>query len=317
MGGYEVSLLAEGLGFVEGPVWTHDGRLKVVDVRGGTILDIDPASGESRKQVYTGGGPNGLALSGDTMVVAVNRGFAWHDGDDGVTRPRIGVLPKNPRDPGIDLIGADGEVLSLYKECDGRPLLAPNDLVLDGHGGFYFTDIGRAFDRTLDPGGLYYGKLDGTEIRELVHSPVVRVPLNQPNGVGLSPDGKTVYVTETQMARVWAWDVVAPGVLNTEPSTESLNGARLLFRGEPGDGFDSMAVDREGYLCVGTLERGGITVIAPDGELETYIPMPIWDQFVTNICFGGPDLRTAFVTSAGVGKVWTIKWPRPGLALAI
>ena len=79
--------------------------------------------------------------------------------------------------------------------------------------------------------------------------------------------------------------------------------------------FDSMAVDAEGNLCVATLIHGGITVIAPDGGRARHVPLP--DRYTTNICFGGPDRRTAYVTLSGVGKLVGIDdWPTPGLPLA-
>ena len=77
--------------------------------------------------------------------------------------------------------------------------------------------------------------------------------------------------------------------------------------------FDSMAVDGDGNVCVATLINGGITVISPDGKSIEHIPMP--DPITTNICFGGPDLKTAYITLLATGKLVAIDWPRPGLKL--
>jgi gluconolactonase len=78
--------------------------------------------------------------------------------------------------------------------------------------------------------------------------------------------------------------------------------------------LDSLAVDGEGWVCVGTLVNGGITAISPDGATIEHTPMA--DVLVTNICFGGPDLRTAYCTLSGTGTLVAVDWPRPGLRLA-
>ena len=78
--------------------------------------------------------------------------------------------------------------------------------------------------------------------------------------------------------------------------------------------FDSLAVDAFGNVCVATILHGGITVIAPDGSVISHVPMP--DPYTTNICFGGPDLRTVYVTLSGAGKLVAVDdWPVPGLRL--
>jgi gluconolactonase len=82
----------------------------------------------------------------------------------------------------VDL--ATGRVEVLYRECGGVPLCGPNDLVFDGHGGFWFTDLGKVRARSMDRGAVYYARTDGSGIREAIF------PIMTPNGVGLSPDGR-------------------------------------------------------------------------------------------------------------------------------
>ena len=78
--------------------------------------------------------------------------------------------------------------------------------------------------------------------------------------------------------------------------------------------FDSMAVDARGNVLVATLLHGGITVIPPDGRGHRHVALP--DRFTTNLCFGGPDMRTLFVTLSGSGRLIAIEdWPEPGLVL--
>jgi gluconolactonase len=75
-----------------------------------------------------------------------------------------------------------------------------------------------------------------------------------------------------------------------------------------------MAVDADGNVCVATIINGGITVISPDGSSVEHLPMP--DLMTTNICFGGPDLRTAYITLSGTGKLVSTRWRTAGLKLA-
>ncbi len=77
--------------------------------------------------------------------------------------------------------------------------------------------------------------------------------------------------------------------------------------------FDSLALDAAGNVCVATLLSGCISVIAPDGRLLRQVPTG--DPMTTNICFGGPDLRTAYVTLSGKGQLIAFDWPEPGLRL--
>ena len=140
-------------------------------------------------------------------------------------------------------------------------------------------------------------------------------PLLTPNGVGLSPDGRTLYYAETAGARLWAYDITAPGVVQKH-AWPSPNGGRMLAASPGGhlQRFDSLAVDVLGNICVATLMHGGISVISPDGSLVSHVPLP--DRMTTNLCFGGPALRTVSVTLSGTGKLVAIDdWPIPGLAL--
>jgi gluconolactonase len=133
-----------------------------------------------------------------------------------------------------------------------------------------------------------------------------------PNGIGLSPDGGTLYVAETETSRLWAYPVTGPGELAREP-WPSPNGGRLVG-GLPGyQRFDSLAVEACGNICVATLVRGGITVFSPAGEIVEFREAP--EGYCTNICFGGPKLQTAFITLSGYGRLIAVDWPRPGLPL--
>jgi len=254
-----------------------------------------------------GGGPNGLAIGHDGAGYVCNNGgcFDFY-GVAGFTVP--GPLPDTWTGGAVQRVDLDsGEVTTLYTECDGRPLRAPNDIVFDETGNFWFTDHGVRTHRTSDRTGLYYAAPDGSSIREVVF------PLDGPNGIGLSPSGDKLYAAETHTGRVWAWDVTGPG--EVAASNPLGAGGGTLLHGLPGHQLlDSLAVDGDGWVCVATLINGGITAISPDGQQVEHAPMP--DLLTTNICFGGDDLRTAFVTLSATGKLVAVDWPRSGLKLA-
>jgi gluconolactonase len=299
----EMTLVTDGLNFPEGPVPLRDGRVVVVEIKTGTITAISP-DGTKEVVATTGGGPNGAAIGPDgKLYVCNNGGFEWHD-YNGVLVP--GEQPEEYIGGRIQRVDLDsGAVEDLYTECNGIGLRGPNDLVFDAHGGFWFTDHGKVRPREMDRGGLYYAKADGSQITEVVY------PLASPNGVGLSPDGGVAYVAETHAGRLWSWDVESPGVLTGPSATPD----RLLYDFPGYQLLDSLAVDGEGNICVATLIAGAITVVSPAGELVAVHPVPEYDPLVTNICFGGADHRTAYITSSGLGRLYSMPWPNAGLQL--
>jgi gluconolactonase len=304
-GAPEVVEIASGLAFPEGPVWRPDGSIVLVEIQAGRVTRVRPDG--ARETIATpGGGPNGAAIGPDgALYVCNNGGFEWHS-VGGLTVPGHQARDySGGRIERVDL--ASGAVDVLYDRCGAHPLRGPNDLVFDDSGGFWFTDHGKIRERDRDRGGLYWARADGSEIREVAY------PLDSPNGVGLSPDGRRVYVAETFTGRVWWWEVAAPGVLKSAPDLLGHGGTLLV--GLPGlQLLDSLAVDGEGFVCVATIGNGGITSISPDGARVEHLPLP--DPLVTNLCFGGPDLRTAFATLSGTGRLVHFPWPRPGLPLA-
>lgn len=295
-------LIADGLQFPEGPIAMPDGSIVLVEIKAGNLTRVT-ADGKKEVIAHLGGGPNGAAIGPDGACYVCNDGgFEWHD-HGGLTIP--GGKPADYSGGRIERVDLKtGAVKVLYTECDGNPLIGPNDIVFDKEGGFWFTDHGKADGRIQYRGGLYYAKIDGSMIKEIAF------PILSANGVGLSPDEKTVYVADTYSARLLAFDIVAPGVIGPDVG---LGGAGRFVGAAPGHTFfDSLAVDSKGNICVATILNGGITVFAPDGANHH---VPIDDILVTNICFGGKDLKTAYITASSTGRLLSMEWPIAGLPL--
>jgi gluconolactonase len=299
-------MITDGLRFPEGPVALADGSVLVVEIAAGRLTRVLP-DGDKVTVSHHGGGPNGAAIGPDGRVyICNNGGFRWHEDEEHGLRP---VLQADDYSGGrveaVDM--ATGTVTELYRETDKGPLRGPNDLVFDAHGGFWFTDLGKVRPRDMDRGAVYYARADGSLIREAIG------PVMTPNGIGLSPDGRTLYVAETESARLWAFDIGAPGEIVNRRPWPSPHGGRLVAGMGGYRRFDSLAVLASGDIVVATLIDGGLTVIAPDGSRVRHTPFP--DRYVTNLCFGGPDNRTAYVTLSGFGRLIAFDWGSPGLVL--
>jgi gluconolactonase len=291
-----------------------DGSVILVEIERRTLTRVDVETGDKEVVAETGGGPNGAAVGPDGAMYVCNNGgcFDWHEvmGMLFPGSPPPASWPGHGSIQRVDI--ASGKVETLYEEStdaagETRPLRAPNDIFFDAAGGFWFTDHGVRADRTSDRTGIYYAKADGTSISEVIF------PVDAPNGIGLSPSGDRLYAAETHTGRVWAWNVPSPGT--AEGANPIGPGGGDLLAGLPDfQLFDSLAVDGDGWVCVATLVNGGITSIAPDGSVSEHFPTD--DPLTTNICFGGPDLRTAYITCSGSGRLLATDWPRPGLRLA-
>ena len=201
----------------------------------------------------------GVSAAGDLVVFGLGTYVeikAWHDMRKAV----------ESADPAIQLVAKalKKDFAGLSNEFESKP----NDLVFDGHGGFYFTDLGKRYARHRDHGGVYYALPDGSKIVELAF------PLLSPNGCGLSPDGTMLYVADTEGARLWAFDVEAPGVLRAPEPFRPHSGR--VIAGLPGNArFDSLAVMASGNIAVATLTTGSVTEFSPAGDLVREVTMPV------------------------------------------
>jgi gluconolactonase len=290
----DVRILASGLGFPEGPVAMPDGSVILTEIRNRRCSRVG-ADGKVTLFSDNGGGPNGLAVGPDGALYCCNNGGSRY-----VEGSSMGQGPHPDYKHGSiqRLDRSTGAARTLYIECDGHKLSAPNDLVFDSRGGFYFTDLGKRYARHRDHGGVYYALPDGSKITCLAF------PVLSPNGCALSPDGKVLYVADTESARLYALDVTGPGVVGRPRFVGAVGGPAR---------FDSMAVLANGNICVATLTTGKITEFSPAGAVVREVAMP--DVYPTNICFGGADLKTAYITLSDKGQLGVMQWPTAGLKL--
>jgi gluconolactonase len=298
----DIQLVTEGLEFPEGPIAMADGSIVLTEIKGQRLTRVTP-DGRKETLVETGGGPNGAAIGPDGAIYVTNNGgtFEWLD-NQGLCIP--GPTPASHVGGSIQRFDLkSGKLTTVYDACDGRRLVGPNDLVFDRAGAIWFTDHGCSTPEGRKFGGVYYAKPDGSHIsRQRDH-------LVSPNGIGLSPDEKVVYVADTNLGRLWAFDVAEPGTLSPGPGFApgrvicNLPGYQLL---------DSLAVEAGGKVCVATIINGGITAFDPDGS-TAHFAFP--DLICTNICFGGADMMDAWITASSTGKLYRCRWPRPGLRL--
>jgi len=299
--------ITDGLRFPEGPIAMLDGSVVLVEIERGTLTRVLP-DGTKEVIAETGGGPNGAAIGPDgACYICNNGGFKWsYDAASGGMRP-VGQADDyvTGRIERVDM--ETGKVERLYDNCDGNRLSGPNDIVFDRKGNIWFTDLGKARERDLDRGAIYWAKPDGSEIKEVIQ------PFTTPNGIGLSPDEKTLYVAETEGGRLFAFDIVGDGEVKLLPYPESLNGGRYITSDTGMRRYDSLAVEAGGNVCVATLFTGGITVASPDGGTVEFVETG--DGYTTNICFGGENLQKAYITLSWQGLLVECDWPRVGLPL--
>jgi gluconolactonase len=286
-----MELIADGLGFPEGPVVMADGSVIVVEIAASRVSRCWPShAGHSRRETICeiGGGPNGAALGADGALYICNNG-----GMNAKTMSSAYGPGAEGRIERLDL--STGKAERVYDACDGIALEGPNDIVFDAGGRMWFTDLGKSYNRIHTASGLFTALPDGSSI-----TAINRDALSY-NGVGLSPDGGTLYVADTHQARLYRYD------RKVEPQRPT------WVATAPGDVmFDSLAVTAAGNVCVGTLKTGGITTVTPEGTTRF---RPFDDRYVTNIAFGGADMMDAYLTLSTTGRLVKVRWDEPGLRL--
>lgn len=275
---------AVSVAFLEGPAATAEGPVYFSDISNHRILKYDPATAGFSVWRADSGRANGLLLDAAGHLLICEGNEFGPGGRRRITRTRL----------------SDGHEEVLADRFEGEPFNSPNDLALRRNGQIFFTDpcYGDRTTMRLTHESVYRIDPDGTLTKLLTQPDIQR-----PNGIALSPDERTLYVVDSCPViggnrKLWAYDLSADGV----PSHQ-----RQVFDFAPGRGADGMAVDQQGNLYVAAgvnRPRGphetsavptGIYIITPGGELLGRIPIP--EDVISNCTFGGPDLKTLYVTA--------------------
>lgn len=285
-----LQLFAQGLRFPEGPVALADGTLLCTEIEGDSVARI-AADGTILRRYPCAAGPNGMAIGPDGAAYVVSDGGLTFAETDGVRGP-VGI-PDPFVGGAIQRLDLNtGAIETLYDEVDGVHIGVLNDVVFDTEGKAYVVETVY--------GKLYYFDPAGGMIRTAIDG------LEAPNGMGISPDGSTIFVSETYSGNIWRIPIEAPG----QPGEKVLH-----WSNKRAHGFDGLSIDGQGNICAASLGPSGITVISPEGEKVGFVPLPLDDSFVTNIVFAGDDLCDAYICSAGRGRMYKMRWPHPGLRL--
>jgi gluconolactonase len=248
-----VATVASGFKFTEGPVWSREGFLLFSDIPNNRIMKLTPGKGTAVFR-ESSNGANGLTFD------AQGRLYSCESATRRVTRT-----------------GKSGQVEVLAERWEGKRLNAPNDIVVRKDGQVYFTDpaFGKEMDsRELDFFGVYHispkGQLE-----------LVAKPQGRPNGLALSPDGKILYVDNTDERNVRAYDVDRNGKAANE---------RVLITGIEG-APDGMKVDEKGNLYVAAQ---AVYVYSAEGKPLAKFGIP---ETPSNCAFGDADFKTLYVTA--------------------
>jgi gluconolactonase len=254
--GVQPELVSEIFQNTEGPLGAQDGSLYLSDTIASRTYHLDANGGNLAIERENTNRGNGIAIMRDGTML-------WAEGDG----PRI--AKKNP----------NGGYMNI---TPGFRLFQPNDLIVDAKGGIYFTDPGP---RPVIPGLKVYVYYIPPGAKQLI---IIDDSVPRPNGITISPDGRTLYVDNTVGTTVYRYDIQPDGtVKNKRPFAELHD----IKPGEEGFG-DGMAMDRDGRLYVTTLT--GIQIFDSQGKYLGTIKVP---RQPSNVAFAGPDKKTLYITA--------------------
>jgi gluconolactonase len=260
-----IEVIADGLGFTEGPVWLPDDRVALTSISHGCVYIVDPRDG-ALERIDTGGGPNGLACSADGTLYVAQNGGAW--GASG------------PAEPGVQVI-TGGRVDYLVEG-----LGAPNDLMFGPDGRLWITDTRGEFDISAPgaglPGHVYSTDVESGDTRQLLDDGPVFI-----NGLGFDPAGSRLLVTATLSSELLSYVISPDGTVGAPELVHTF-----------ADGWpDGMAVSAQGDYWVALTAADRIDVIDAWGRRIAEIALP-GDSLPTNVCIGGRGYSELFVTAA-------------------
>lgn len=270
--------VATTVAFTEGPTVDREGNVYFTDIITQRIMKLS-ADGVLSTYRENSNVANGLLIDPQGRLIAC----------EGAAFERPGVkLRGTPRVTRTDL--KTGAIEVLADSYDGKPLVGPNDVTIDGQGRLYFTELNGAAVYRIDAPG---------RVTRILAAPDVR----SPNGIQVSPDDRKLYVVESNQAQggprlIRSYDLQADGTVRN---------MRVLYDFSPGRSADGISIDTRGNLYAsagmnqlrGTAEtldtKAGVYVISPEGTLLRFFPIP--EDFITNNAFGGPDMKTLYVTA--------------------
>ncbi|MBL9131386.1 MAG: SMP-30/gluconolactonase/LRE family protein [Verrucomicrobiaceae bacterium] len=270
--------LAATLTFTEGPTFAPDGSVFFTEIVNQRIMRLD-ADGKLTVFRENSNVANGLLFDPEGRLIAC----------EGATFQRPGVKVSGiPRVTRTDM--KTGKIEVLADGFEGKPLTGPNDVTIDSKGRLYFTELSGAAVYRIDAPG---------KITRILAAPDVQ----NPNGIQISPDDRTLYLVEANQAQggarlIRAYDLQADG---------SVTNMRVHFDFAPGRSADGMSIDSQGNLWAaaglnrtrGTSEtldtKCGVHVISPHGKRIRFIP--IVEDTITNTAFGGADMKTLYITA--------------------
>jgi gluconolactonase len=273
--GTPVEVIKEDVGGTEGPIGLPDGS---VIYTGSNVINRVAPDGTISPYIEKTNGANGLSIDARGRIYAAETGST--------PGPRIAI------------IGPKGEERVVADRYQGKPFIRPNDLIVDARGGVYFTDPAprpeKAGDRLSTLSHVYYARPDGTVV-------LIDNRMRRPNGVQLSPDGRTLYVADTILETIIAFDVQPDGSVTNGRVFATYQGT-----GVEGSGGDGMAVDAAGRLYSASIN--GVQVFSPAGEHLGTIQLPRQSQ---NLAFAGPGRSYLYIV--GRGGVYRVKTQTEGV----
>jgi gluconolactonase len=285
--GAKVEKVAGGCSFTEGPAADAAGNVYFSDCPNNRIMLL-PAEGPARVWKTGTRGANGMLFDAEGRLVTCNSQLA-------------------PDGRSVSRFEKDGRVTVLAERYQEKRLNSPNDLAIDRSGRIYFTDprYGKADELEQDRMAVYRTEKDGALTRVIDDVQV-------PNGILITPDDRTLYVADNNPAEGGNRTLIQYGI----PTNGTVRRQKVLYDFGTGRGIDGMVLDREGniYATAGEGEKTGVYVISPAGKQIAFIPTP---ETATNCTFGGPDLRTLYITAGqSLYRIRTtvpgwLVWPRP------
>ena len=284
--------IAGAVAFTEGPAVDRDGNVYFTDIISQRIMKLSK-DGVLSTYRENSNVANGLLIDPQGRLIAA----------EGSQFERPGVKHRGkPRVTRTDL--RTGKIEIIAENYQGVPLAGPNDVTIDGKGRLYFTDLAGAAVYRIDAPG---------KLTRILAAPDIQ----RPNGIQISPDDARLYLIEANNAQggarmIRAYDLQPDGAVRN---------MRVHYNFYPGRSADGMSIDTQGNLYAsaglhqlrGTSEtldtKCGVHVISPEGKLIKFIPIP--EDTITNNAFGGPDMRTLYITA---GKtLYKVRTDIPGL----